>query len=184
MVNNGEVGEATVSAVAAVINEVSAEIGENIQAKGFREDWDLAAELEHWAKVLEEGNFLHTHVGETSDVSIPLRDMIIMSKAEYDGEAQYTLPERLRIIAGVLRTNVLGTKLMLMVTELAEAMETLRDTGADDLRSGNFGEELADSVIRIFDTAHMINSPVGDEIMRKVDANKSRAYKHGRKIGA
>lgn len=82
------------------------------------------------------------------------------------------------------QSNVISTKLMLTVSELSEALETLRDNGADGVLKGegNFGEELADAVIRILDLAHMIGSPIGDEIMRKVESNNNRPYKHGRQF--
>lgn len=143
--------EVTASVTAAVINDLTDEIGENIQAKGFREDWDLATKLEEIADEYPE---------------------IDLDEAE----------EILRKAANALRLNVLGTKLMLITSELSEALETLRDHGMDIMSGeGNFGEELADAVIRIADTSHMIKSPLGDEITRKVEVNRERAHKHGRK---
>ena len=82
------------------------------------------------------------------------------------------------------QANVIGTKLMLAVSELSEALETLRDNGADGVieGKGNFGEELADCAIRLLDLAHMLHIPIGDQIMQKVEVNNGRPYKHGRQL--
>jgi len=70
----------------------------------------------------------------------------------------------------------IGTVLMLIVSELGEALEADR-TG--DLE--NFKEELADAVIRIFDFCGYLNIDLEKEIMKKYEKNKKRPYKHGKK---
>jgi NTP pyrophosphatase (non-canonical NTP hydrolase) len=90
--------------------------------------------------------------------------------------------DKLEFVGEALRTNIIAGKLMLMVSELSEALETLRNTGADNLSDGNLGEELADCIIRILDCAHMLDINIGNEIMRKVERNRDRPYKHGRKM--
>lgn len=154
------------SAVAAAINGVAEEIGQDIQERGFREDWDLSHWLEEVAATLSDSS-------EEAWVSLDTR---------LDA-ADMTVGEILSKAAEALRTNVLGTKIALMHSELSEALESLRDVGASGVLAGegNVGEELADTVIRIADTAQIIKSPLGDEIIRKVKVNKSRPYKHGRK---
>lgn len=147
------VAQVYVSGTAAVINSVSETIGENIQAKGFREDWDLATKLEQLADEYPE-----IDIEEAEDI--------------------------VRRAASALRTNVIGMKLALIASEIVgEGLETLRDVGADGVlrREGNLGEELADGVIRIGDLAHMIGSPLGDEIVNKIAVNEQREHKHGRK---
>jgi NTP pyrophosphatase (non-canonical NTP hydrolase) len=74
------------------------------------------------------------------------------------------------------RIDVLNNvaKLMLMVSELAEAMTELRKNGGE-----HYGEELADTVIRIFANAHQNRIALGDEIVHKVDKNRERPHKHG-----
>lgn len=147
--------EITVNAVAAVINDLSTEIGEWSEGKGFREDWKLAEELDKFARYAEGGAVAVTH----DDVAM------------------------LEAAARALKINIIGTKLMLTVSELSEALETLRDNGVDIMAGkGNFGEELADAVIRLGDLAHLIKSPLGDEVIRKVDKNVDRPYKHGRQV--
>jgi NTP pyrophosphatase (non-canonical NTP hydrolase) len=82
------------------------------------------------------------------------------------------------------QAEILSTKLMLTVSELSEALETLRDHGAMGVMAGegNFGEELADAVIRIFDLAQMVHVPIGDEVVRKLLKNMDRPSMHGRQF--
>jgi NTP pyrophosphatase (non-canonical NTP hydrolase) len=78
---------------------------------------------------------------------------------------------------------VLGMKLMLVVSEASEALETLRDHGARSCTTdGNFTEELADIVIRVMDMAEMLEVSLGDEIIKKMKVNEGRAHKHGRRL--
>lgn len=91
--------------------------------------------------------------------------------------------ERLKQVAESLRINVIGTKLMLIVSELSEALESLRDTGYRDIRvRGNFVEELADAEIRIKDLSSMIKVDLGKAETEKIRKNASRPYKHGRVV--
>lgn len=68
-----------------------------------------------------------------------------------------------------------GEALMLIVTELSEAMEAHR---IED--HANFKEEIADSFIRLLDLCGGMNIDIEDEIERKSNKNKSRPYKHGK----
>lgn len=68
-----------------------------------------------------------------------------------------------------------GEALMLVVTELAEAMEAHRQQ--DD---ANFREELADTFIRLFDLCGGMDIDVESEILKKCEKNKLRPYKHGK----
>ena len=79
--------------------------------------------------------------------------------------------------------------LMLMVTELAEAMEEYRNghTAKDvyyraDGKPEGFGVELADTVIRIFDVATGLGIDITDLVEVKIAYNKTRPYRHGGKI--
>ena len=69
----------------------------------------------------------------------------------------------------------MGEALMLVVTELAEAMESYRVQ--DD---ANFREEIADTFIRLFDLCGGLNIDITQEIMKKTEKNKKRPYKHGK----
>ena len=69
----------------------------------------------------------------------------------------------------------IGEALMLIVTELAEAMEAYRHQ--DD---PHFREELADTFIRLLDLCGGLNIDIEDEIHTKILRNKKRPYKHGK----
>ncbi|MBU2540412.1 MAG: nucleotide pyrophosphohydrolase [Candidatus Omnitrophica bacterium] len=69
-----------------------------------------------------------------------------------------------------------GEMLMLIVTELAEAMESYRLNDKE-----NFKEEIADTFIRLFDLSGGLNIDVEKEIMKKMKKNKKRPYKHGKR---
>ena len=73
-------------------------------------------------------------------------------------------------------TSWVLSKLMLAVTELAEAGEACR-TG--DYH--NFCEEVADAVIRLFDTAHALGIDLATEMANKMLRNETRPYKHGKR---
>ena len=68
-----------------------------------------------------------------------------------------------------------GEALMLIVTELAEAMEAHRKQDDE-----NFREELADTFIRLFDLCGGMKIDVEAEILKKCEKNKTRPYKHGK----
>lgn len=147
-----------VSTEAAVLNDVSHEIGTWAQGHGFREDWDFASYLEGLAVNIERG-------------------------VVFDDDEAEAVASNVRKAAEALRTNYLGMKLMLIVSEAAEALETLRDHGASGVLAGegNFGEEVADIHIRGFDLSQLLKSPVGDIVLKKMAVNAERPYKHGRK---
>lgn len=96
-------------------------------------------------------------------------------------------------------------KLMLVVTELGEAMEAYRhltdqtlsllhsgaisgEMGlyAGDLDSGqraiaeNFAEEIADTFIRLLDMTGSLGIDISDSIARKMAKNEKRPYRHGK----
>ena len=69
----------------------------------------------------------------------------------------------------------IGEALMLIVTELAEAMESYRRQEHE-----NFNEEIADTFIRLLDLCGGLNIDIEVEISRKSEKNKKRPYKHGK----
>jgi len=90
---------------------------------------------------------------------------------------------------GITGTNDwIMSRLMLKVSELAEACEEIRKPGFDPRRvyhSGNgkpegFGVELADCVIRILDTCEFLGIDLEQMIKEKHEYNKTRPYKHGK----
>ncbi|MCC5422477.1 MazG nucleotide pyrophosphohydrolase domain-containing protein [Clostridium botulinum] len=73
------------------------------------------------------------------------------------------------------KCNAIATRLMLIVSEVSEALEGIRK---DDRE--NFKEELADIVIRVADLAGGLDIDLEKEIKNKMDKNKNRPYKHGK----
>ena len=66
-------------------------------------------------------------------------------------------------------------KLMLIVTEVAEATEAVRHRDFE-----NFQEELADIIIRVADMAEMFAIDLELAVIRKMKKNKKRKFKHGK----
>lgn len=73
--------------------------------------------------------------------------------------------------------NAIGNRLMLIVGELAEAQEALRHGDME-----NFEEELADAVIRLADLCGGLEVDLEAEILKKMEKNKNRPYKHGKQF--
>lgn len=67
--------------------------------------------------------------------------------------------------------------LMLMVSELGEACEDLRQE-----KDKHVGEELADCVIRIMDYCEGRDIDLQKEILNKIKKNRKRKYKHSKKF--
>jgi NTP pyrophosphatase (non-canonical NTP hydrolase) len=79
----------------------------------------------------------------------------------------------------------IGEVLMLVVTELAEAMEAYRsgDTGSDKIQGfSKVEEELADAIIRILDFAGGHDLNIEGALAAKMEYNESRPYRHGGKL--
>lgn len=69
----------------------------------------------------------------------------------------------------------MGEALMLIVTELAEAMEGYRRQDQE-----NFKEEIADAFIRLLDLCGGFQIDIEEEIEKKSRKNMHRPYKHGK----
>ncbi|MBE3093707.1 MAG: nucleotide pyrophosphohydrolase [Actinobacteria bacterium] len=67
------------------------------------------------------------------------------------------------------------SKLMLVVSELGEAMED------DRIGSSKIGEELGDAMIRIADLAEYLGIDLDKEIVRKMKINETRPRLHGKR---
>ena len=72
--------------------------------------------------------------------------------------------------------NEIPAVLMLIVSEVSEALEAFRDDDKD-----HFSEELADIFIRLVGLAHGMNIDLGEKVIEKIEKNKNREYKHGGK---
>jgi NTP pyrophosphatase (non-canonical NTP hydrolase) len=68
-------------------------------------------------------------------------------------------------------------KLLLVVTEVAEATEALRK---GDTEIENFKEEIADIAIRVADLSGCYGVDLDAEIIKKMETNKNRPYKHNK----
>lgn len=100
-----------------------------------------------------------------------------------DSDIPTVMGNRIKDIAERIRLLEIGMKSMLIVSEIAEGIESLRDTGYEGHLEGdgNWGEELADAGIRLGDLANMTKVALGDEIADKMTVNKGRPQLHGRK---
>ena len=87
---------------------------------------------------------------------------------------------------GVDPVKSIPEKLMLMVSELSEALEHYRNGySATEIWPTNgkpdgFPVELADTVIRIADLCGALGIDLDEAIKRKMEYNISRPYKHGK----
>ena len=66
-------------------------------------------------------------------------------------------------------------KLMLVVTEVSEAMEAYRNENFEE-----FATETADAVIRLFDLMRSLNIDIEAQLKYKMEINKKRKWKHGK----
>lgn len=84
----------------------------------------------------------------------------------------------------------LNTKLMLIVSEVAEAMEVLRKhyegevttSCMTEAQEAEFLEEVGDIVIRAFDLAGAFTDEFGSIILAKMAKNANRPVKHGKRF--
>ncbi len=94
---------------------------------------------------------------------------------------------------GTINPDVIGAKLMLVVSEVSEALEELRVWGsAMDMRDRDeqnnpckpegFEVELADAVIRLLDMSEALGLDLERAMEIKHAYNRSRGHRHGNKL--
>jgi len=71
-----------------------------------------------------------------------------------------------------------GELIALMHSELSEALEAMRGHA----RIEDVAEELADCCIRIFDYCGARNIDLEGALIKKIEYNKTRPYRHGKKF--
>lgn len=79
----------------------------------------------------------------------------------------------------VYNPSIVPEKLMLIVTEVAEAMEAFRDENIYE--DHGLAEELADIIVRVGDLAAYYNIDLDAVVEEKVKKNAKRPAGHGRK---
>jgi len=93
-------------------------------------------------------------------------------------------------------TQLIATKLMLIVSEAAEALESLRESEQGTIRTWlsypngrdsvgkpeGFASELADIVIRVADLAEYLGIDLETVIAQKEAFNRTRPYMHGKTV--
>lgn len=71
-----------------------------------------------------------------------------------------------------------GELIALMHSELSEALEAMRNHGKKE----DIAEELADCCIRIFDYCGARQIDLEGTLLKKMEYNKGRPYRHGKKF--
>jgi hypothetical protein len=160
--------------VIAAVNVTSAYIGEWAQGKGFRDTEDIITWLDRL------GDELVKLSDKAYGISPEARE--VNPDAPRGIEAHHRMAQKIRQeIIPHLRLLEAGNKHMLIVTEIAEMHENLREHGHEE--DDNYGEEIADSIIRLLDRAHAARvKNLGFMLVEKLKVNAKRPHKHGKKF--
>lgn len=87
--------------------------------------------------------------------------------------------------------GIIPTKLALIHDEVSEALQVHREQYDDSdedvatvmtqLQEEDFTEELADIIIRVLDVAGYYDLEIGLAVTSKIEKNRGRTYKHGKR---
>lgn len=87
---------------------------------------------------------------------------------------------------------LIATKLALIDSEVAEALEVHRERFDDDeedpvtswtpMQEDKFAEEIADIIIRALDLGGFCGFDIGNIVLSKIEINKGRPPKHGKRF--
>jgi NTP pyrophosphatase (non-canonical NTP hydrolase) len=78
-------------------------------------------------------------------------------------------------------TNITNEKLLLIHSEISEAVEVIRQHHVEFVKE-EFGVELADAIIRILDLAEFHEIDLEKILLEKHEFNKKRQYRHGKRF--
>ena len=107
-----------------------------------------------------------------------LRQLIKNAHTNAHNKGFYKTRNCLKSIGCIPLSGNTTAQIMLVVTELSEAVEALRH---DDIP--NFQEEIADTFIRLFDMCGALGMENLEEIiLRKMEINANREEKHGKEF--
>lgn len=80
-----------------------------------------------------------------------------------------------------LRNQIKATKIMLVVTELAECVEGIRKEVPSSIEGfTNEEEEIADAIIRLLDYCGQYELRIGEAVLAKMAFNEGRPFRHGK----
>lgn len=152
-----------------VVDRLARQAASQEIASGHRDDWTIASDLE---KARDE--IAADAIANGAPLITGTRAAIV------DADTMIPL---LTTAVDALRKNILGMKLALMHSEISEALERLRDVGAQSVIEGDeeYNKELADIVIRALGHSDLTGaSSIGTTLVEKMAANKDRPRHHGR----
>ncbi len=108
---------------------------------------------------------------DTSTLGLSINEIAYIVKS-WGEDRQFDTPTSLKTREERILMN---EKLMLVVTEVAEACEALRKLDIDEMEF-----ELADVVIRVLNLAGSLGIDLDKRIADKMEINRGRPIKHGK----